>query len=293
MIVEQRAPRGFEREGSLYRPVERQRVLRSSYLPPREREQRAAPYGGPLGLDEFGVLGATSGQSTPFSALPGYLVDISADAVTQAGGTVSAFSDTSGHEHGFTCPSQPAYEETGWTNGTPSVLFNGSANYAVCATSLAQDLVGGTDKAFTIYLVAQQVTNPPANATIFGCGSTSSVNPIVRWNVAGSGNITYWRRDDAGSQLQSPGIAIGTTAHIITLAYSGTSYVARVDGSTVASGALDTGEITVNRATIGALVRDSVGGFVHMRFKRFLGYAADHGPSEYGAAEAALLAAHF
>lgn len=51
MMIEH-APRGFERAGSLYVPSERKRRIR-----------RAAPYAGPLGVDEFGVLGATSGTT--------------------------------------------------------------------------------------------------------------------------------------------------------------------------------------------------------------------------------------
>jgi hypothetical protein len=60
------------------------------------------------------------------------------------------------------------------------------------------------------------------------------------------------------------------------------------------SGAQSVGQMTVDRAALGALYRvSSANFFFNMRLKRMLGYAAEHNSDQYGAVETALLAEHF
>jgi hypothetical protein len=243
----------------------------------------------------YGVRAVKGAGSAPFNyaGVAGYIADIGADSVTQGGGTVSAFTDLSGLANHFTCPSQPVHEAAGWVDGTASVLFNGTSNYAVCTTSLAASLVGGSDNSCTIYLVGQMVTDGATDAALIAFGSSSSNNPIVRLADNGAGTINFYKRDDSNAALTSSSATIGTTARRITLIYSGNTYTLRVDGVTVASGALDVGTTTVDRASIGALVRATAATFCNLRFKRYLAYTAEHSPIEYFNVEAALLADHF
>lgn len=230
-----------------------------------------------------------------FASIPGLLADLTADAVLETG-TISAFVDQFGSfDLAQGTPSlQPAYEATGWADGTPSALFDGVDDYA-SSNTLAQALASGTDTPYTVFFVAQLVATGASGDAFWACGSSSSITPIVRLSEAGANTIHGFRRDDAGLNPASPAYAsFDLLPHVLTDVFDGTTRTIRVDGVTVASGdqGTGTGALTVDRFAIGCLLRATPSSYCNMRFKRALPAAGALSLVYCATVEAALAEAH-
>lgn len=234
-----------------------------------------------------------------YSAVSGYIVDVSADFVTESSGAVSALVDQSGNSHDFsqgTGTAQPAYEATGWGDGTPSVLFDGINDVLVCATSLPTAF-SGADTTFTVFLVGQIVALADGSTRVarWGLGSTVA-NPRYIDGAVGSSRASIFTRDDAGT-LKDTASELGvldTSAHVYTTTSLGTTSTMHIDGLQVLSGDTDVGTRTFTRMAIGALVTSGTPQFFcNLRFKRLIGYTGALSSGDRVAIEAALLAEHF
>jgi hypothetical protein len=190
-----------------------------------------------------------------------------ADLGLTTGATLS-LADQSGNGHTYSrTANQPTVEATGWQSTMQSILFDGTNDGLVCTTSLAADLVGGSDNSHTIVTVGQYVAVGAAvAAAMFGFGrSAVSANPFYFLQARGSGLapasvFRIAKEDDAPLLVSVDSTENWTTAQTVYyITHSGTVVGMRRNGTALTlsgGGAQNVGATTVDRASIGLLIRN-------------------------------------
>jgi hypothetical protein len=213
------------------------------------------------------MQGAAFGSASPLSILGSPVKAwLRADLGITIGTGVSAWADQSGNGSHFTQATgaaQPAFEAAGYS-GTPCLLFDGVDDVLV-NTTLAATLPGGTDTPFSLYMPVQVIT--AATTAIFGAGNSGQANPNLQffyntvgpaWGVA--------KRDSPGVQKVGGGGVASTNRVLLELHFNGTtSCVIAVDGVEATPFDLDVGLTTLNRLSLGALVRVTTTSFSNIR----------------------------
>lgn len=142
--------------------------------------------------------------------------------------------------------------------GTRSaILFDGTDDY-LSMNNIAAALTV-TDQPFTVIAVIKKVGNTGAQ-TLFGLGASGSATPLHSLETNGSTSYRSIRTDDAASSVTVAGAAApDTNGHVITFLFTGTAMAIYLDGvfDKVLT-AQDVGAITMNRATLGALVKTTI-----------------------------------
>lgn len=169
---------------------------------------------------------------------------------------------------------RPLFEPAGWVGARshPSILFDGGNDYLLCSSSLAADLFGGNDTAFTIFLVGEFQSTAGTQAPI--CAS-KLVGTQPFWDFYLTSGPTYGanKRGDSGSLASVAGGTANTAKHIFECVQFGTSVDITVDGVSVASGAQDVPSMTADAVTLGAtFVNSAPANWANIRIARAFGF---------------------
>lgn len=181
------------------------------------------------------------------------VLDLWASTITNVAedGAVSSVRDGSGTGNTGTGVASPTYKAA--VLGAllrPIVRLNGSSQY-VTAHGVAS-VVSGTDKPFTL-IIAGKLRAVGAGAQMLAAWSRSSSSTPF---LALAQETTKWEtdhRDDASSRTLTQRQTSDTSAHVITVLYTGTAMSIEVDGAAGASDPVtdDKGAITVDQFSIG------------------------------------------
>ena len=192
------------------------------------------------------------------------------DAVTDSAGTntltalhagvtvktvISQWDDASGNANHLLANNTIAYTNMtpapAAVNGLDGVAGNGVAGYLKCDG--LSSVASGVDKPFTFSCVFKSFD--PAGTgdsqSLMSFGKTGNVTPVhdLFLRLASSDYDTD-RRDDASSQVTLQGGTTDSSWHYLVLAFDGTSVDVRVDGVSVASGAMNVGTMTVDTYSV-------------------------------------------
>ncbi|RPI96600.1 MAG: hypothetical protein EHM39_10725 [Chloroflexi bacterium] len=128
----------------------------------------------------------------------------------------------------------------------------------------------GTDQPFYINWVSK-LAAVDANQVLWGFGRSTSSTPQTQFITAGSAVWTVGRRDDAAASLSGNRGTKDLNWHLHTFWFDGTT--ARLYDGGVQQGtdlALDVGAITLDRFTIGAIVKTVASGYCGMDLAEFI-----------------------
>jgi hypothetical protein len=165
--------------------------------------------------------------------------------------------DGSGNGHDFiqaTSTKMPIVEGLGWNSLQPSLLFDGTDDL-MTNTSLPQALAGGTDTAFTRWIVFQMVT--AAVKAVWNMGSTvTSAARIVELLYNTTGPVwSFDKLDDAALTKTTNYSPADLNRHKFEQVMNGTVLSVNdngVDVSLTAAGDWDVGVTTLNQEALGA-----------------------------------------
>jgi hypothetical protein len=148
--------------------------------------------------------------------------------------------------------SRPLYQAS-IQNGLPMLLFDG-ADDALLLDALSTYYTG-TDQPFAAFFVAKAVDNT-GTRRLFGMGRSTNVAPFH--SVDSAAHFGQQRRDDANTSANIVTTDLpNTTCHVVVAWFDGTYGEVEVDGVVVANGAMNVGAATLDRVTLGGLVRNA------------------------------------
>ena len=159
-------------------------------------------------------------------------------------------------------------------NNLPMLKFDGTDDY-LSVNGLAQHF-DGADAPWTVAIAFKKVTNVGTDA-LFSCGRSTSTTPFVQISTGAATAYTVTKRDDANvsAQVNLSGVTPNTSFHIGIFRHNGTTVDAWLDGVQRATAAAsDVGTLTLDRASIGALVRSVIGDYADAYIGEFLAYNA-------------------
>lgn len=184
----------------------------------------------------------------------------------------------------------PAWEPSGWVAATsgiarPSLAFDGVNDYLECVTSAGPILTGGSNKAFTIFVVAQLIS-VAAGAILGPLVSTGRLSNSTgaRWNLANfSGAWLTQKLGDTGAVSSLTGGTADTLKHAFEVTHDSlASTVLYVDSLAVAFGAQSTPPLNgIDAMTLGKSTRSSgTNSLCNFRLARVLGFDRALGVSD-------------
>jgi len=169
--------------------------------------------------------------------------------------TITSFRDQTGNAHHWVTPDSAVSKypvPRVSANGT-GVSFDGVDDALRCQTSLATDLVGGTDNDFYACAVFKIEDTTPIGASggilFFGDGAT---NRALSWTFTDANTFRLAKLDDVGTLKAITGGTPDTSLHVYELFSDGTTGTLLVDGASVATGDIDVGALTVTTVYLGA-----------------------------------------
>lgn len=183
-----------------------------------------------------------------------------ADALEQSGGSISSdggdcgwWGDQSGNGNHAT--QATAAQKPHWiadqVNGLPLLKFDGVDDLLI-VDSMATHLSGDDGPAFTLFMVAQKVSNNTYDI-LYG-GSRSDSIRALRHLRTDDDDTYHWRhRDNLNNSADATGGSSDTDGHLLTFTFTGTAASLYRDGVAIFEDqASDVGNVTINQATIGA-----------------------------------------
>jgi hypothetical protein len=157
--------------------------------------------------------------------------------------------------------------------GDPSVFFDGT-NDNLRADGVATDFTG-EDKPITAVQVVNK-TNTNTAGNIIGFGRSTSDNPLISTQLDQVARYLYNTRDDAAVFGQRiGGTYTSNTNYLLFWNSTGTNANVYSNNSLVLTGSVNTGTITLNRFTIGALTRTTTAGYFGGYISENILYASD------------------
>ena len=229
------------------------------------------------------------------------ILDLDARYVTLSGSDVTTWlNNVAGQAHNFTdggvSTRRPLWVNNGWAPGQPCVRFDGSTDFLLCTTSLANSMIGGTDNNCCIISVVRFLSSTGAAQAIW-CFSRSvtDADPLMYGqyvNATGAHSMTL--RDDAGTVVGVAGSQVfglnakrtyGINKHGTTTSVKLNSVYDPSGGST------DVGLLTVDQAVVGSRrFLTTADLFANVEIARICGWTRDLTVSEFDTAVAALTA---
>lgn len=231
--------------------------------------------------------------------VPGYILNLNpyrnVFTTTNALGVtvVSCFGSVVGKNNNpfvnSTLSAMPTWETDGWVAATsgiarPSLVFDGVNDYLECVTSAGPVMTGGTNKAFTIFVVAQLIT-VTASGVLGPLVSTGKLSDSTqpRWNLSNmSGAWWTQKQGDTGAVSSLSGGTADTIKSTFEFTHSGVITQLSVRGVTVASGVQSTAPLNgIDAMTLGKSTRSSgTNSLCNYRLARVLGFNGALGTSD-------------
>jgi hypothetical protein len=162
-----------------------------------------------------------------------------------------------------TTTARPAYDADAFGAGKPGLVFNGSS-HLLNWNSIAA-MLSGSDLPWSICM-AVKLARINVLQSLFGASSTTATQPIhFVYNDNANSDWRSNRRPD-GSLADSvrSGGATDTEPHVLTFVFYGKTAVLRLDGTELFRRNQDVNTMTVNRVTLGALVRSTTSFYAQM-----------------------------
>jgi hypothetical protein len=203
---------------------------------------------------ETGLVGAATHNC--IGAMAGVTIGFPAGTYTNLDnyvGVINTWTDLSGFGNDITSPSAATGAQYRLANygGRPSLNLRGATTYMTCSSFVA---ASGNDTPFTIFM-ALRLNAVAADKVIFGCGSTTSNNPLCDFQLrSATPDYGFSKRDDAGTTKTISGGSADIIKHNLVLANDGATQTLYQDGALVtltSSGDLNVGTTTCDRMTIG------------------------------------------
>jgi hypothetical protein len=208
--------------------------------------------------------------TTIFSSV-GLVAWFRGDSFTESSGTLLTVPDQSGNGRNLTLNGTPTYEATGLA-GHPCAVMNGTSQY-LTSTAIGTLLVGGNNNTTYASLLFQRIATVASGECFVNLGGASgSANPFTRF-VCGNSATQWearWREISSGAGQGGVGGTADDLPHIVELVRTATTLDLLIDGVSQIGGpqsvSVDLSSYTIDRFSIGALVRNTVGAYCNMRF---------------------------
>lgn len=179
-------------------------------------------------------------------------------------GAVQQWNDLSGNGHHVsqaTAGARPTYRAAVESlNGLPGVEFDGGD---WLQRSVSGGLVANLN-AYTIYCVFRTTSSAPGGHTLYAEGNSGTTvqTLFARVNGGQAGRLSHFHRDDGSTSASVTANNVGANngaAHLMTLRrIAANSWSLRMDGTELATDNRQPTTTTVNRVSLGAIVRLTV-----------------------------------
>jgi len=215
--------------------------------------------------------------------------------VTTVSGAVSAIASQGGLGHPLVqsiAGSRPTFESSGWVDGGPSMLLDGSSDFLTseaCAACLS-----GADKSLTLIMLFQWVSTT-VDRYMFHLGNSATSTPYYGQTLAAS-TLAHrvYRRDDTGTGVNVAGTsAANTSRHVLSHMFTGTSLTMLRNGASIGIDgvACDVGTVTFDMFTIGAArYLATVGNYANIRVAEIAAWTRALSSDEEGMVRADMIA---
>lgn len=201
---------------------------------------------------------------------------------------VSTWPDGSGLGNDATqaAGARPVYQAA-VLNGHPGVLFTAASSQFMAANGVAS-VQSGTDLPVSVITVQKSVT-VAAVQRYWSWGRSGSASGYMAFGQDLAPDYLASRTDDAGTFVQRMGGNPDTSAHVVSLVFTGTAVSAWQDGSNVINGlAMDVGAQTCNRFSLGCFGRTTNSQFLDGHLFRVIVYSSALAAPQRSAIEQAL-----
>lgn len=169
------------------------------------------------------------------------------------GADFTTVTDLSGAGNTGTSGGSPTYHLDA-QNGRPAMRFVAASTQYVAIDGIAEDL-DGADTPFTVFAAAK-CTSTAANRNLFSIGNSADATQYHRLFVKSTNAVASDRRSASDGPTEVTGGIPGTSAHVFSQVFPGTTVSAWMDGAAIYTAqALDLASITCDRAAIAAFAR--------------------------------------
>lgn len=199
-------------------------------------------------------------------------------------GFVTTWYDQSGNGYNMTQTSatlQPQIVSAGSlivSGSRPAMQFDGSNDYMINYLSGLGDVTfAGEDKPVSIVQVVDVSTAKYNEMISIGKqGSGTGLEIFSPFRMDSATQYATIKRDNGGT-LKSSSFGTATTGIQLLTSYSGgTTATCRKNASDIASGVdVNVGAISTDNVALGALVRNTIGGYAHMKAMEFIMFASN------------------
>jgi hypothetical protein len=204
-------------------------------------------------------------------------------------GFVTTWYDQSGNGRDATqttSGNQPRIVNSGTVDkiaGKPSLFFDGTA-YRLSVNTLAST-VTGEDKPFSVFSVAEK-TNTTLGGQVLSFGRSTSATPMIQIaNWLENAVFRFFIRDDGGTiqQTTSSTTYSANTPTMVSAISTGLNYKHYKDSTSLGINFnYNRGTVTLDTATIGALVRTTTSDFFGGKINEIIFYASDQSTNRTG-----------
>lgn len=195
--------------------------------------------------------------------------------VTLSGSDVTGVADQSVNGYSLVAAGAPQYEAKSW-NGHPAVVFDGVDDTLKNTTGLGNAMIGGIDRACTVFVAFQALPGNASGDHLWSCGDNASINPFFRFLYSSQVGGFRWefRKRDAATGAGAGAGGVGSVAdcnpHVACLTHDGTNCTIEIDGVVTFSGAMDVGDMgTMDTFALACLSRTTDSAFGAWRLWAF------------------------
>lgn len=199
-------------------------------------------------------------------------------------GFVTTWYDQSGNGYNQTqnnATLQPQIVSSGVIVGSgtqPAMQFDGSNDYMINLSSGLGDITfAGEDKPMSIIQVIDISTTKYNETITIGKQGSGTGLELISPYIMGNASVYYTAKRDNAGTLRDATFGTSTTGiQLLTNHSSGTTMTCRKNGTAILTNQdVNVGAISTDNVAIGALVRNTIGGYSHMKALEFIMFASN------------------
>lgn len=199
-------------------------------------------------------------------------------------GYVTTWYDQSGNGYNMTQTSatlQPQIVSSGSlivSGSIPAMQFDGSNDYMINYLSGLGDVTfAGEDKPMSIVQVIDISTAKYNEMITIGKQGSGTGLELMSPFVMGNASVYYTAKRDNGGTLKDATFGTSTTGiQLLTNHSGGTTMTCRKNGTAILTAQdVNVGAISTDNVALGALVRNTIGGYAHMKAMEFIMFASN------------------